>query len=428
MVVTTVATSSVVGLSVSDRAVCAVLVRAGRVLWARETLRGDERSLEESIAELLGALPKVGFLRPAVHASVGPRSAQVRDLGDLGWTRDRQIARAIVGENPGRFFLVNGTPVQTTAVQLTPTGGALVGAIDRPVVDALTAACVRHRLRLAMIAPAAAVFGHAVDASRAVIDDGDLSMIALYDGARLSGCRRIRSTELPTEHQGSLALHAGLRAIDDGERFAAAYGAARAGASVQLALRPERSGAAGRRQLVPALVASALAAVFALTVPPLAAAHRADDARERRATIARSGERALDAERRLGDAVATLREVNAFAAEKRSATLLLATLSEAIEYPTMLLSIHMDTLGGTLVALTPRASTLMTMLDTVSQIADARMIGPVTLQPSAGPSSGVTAQPGMLKQREIAALMERVTVRFGWRGEVANGVQRARSP
>lgn len=416
--------SLVVGVSVSSLSVSAVALRAGRIVWTREVSRSGEQPVEESLIELLESLPKAGMMRPRIHACVGAQSSQVRNVGEQAWSRDRQLACAIVGESPGRFFLVNGTPIVTTDVQPSAGRGMLVGAIDRPIVDALALVCRRLRLRLVLVSPAAAVLGHAIEGARAVLRDGDLSLVATYEDAQLATSRRVRSAEVESDPSTAVALHRELRAGDDGGRFMAAFGAARAGDSVRLAIRPKRDASGNRRRVITAASACALAGAFALAGPPLAAVRRADDARASKATIARSGERALETERRLGDAAVTLGELRAFARGTRSATLLLASLSEAIEHPTMLLSLQADTLGGTLVALTPRASALMAMLDTVPEIAEARIMGPVTLQQSFGPPPGAMPPQGMVRPPEGAPPMERVTVRFSWRGPGVAGARR----
>ena len=417
-------TTLVVGVSVSSLSVSAVALRAGGIVWAHEVSRVGEQPVEDSLTQLLEVLPKSGLMRPRIHASVGPQSSQVRNVGAQVWSRDRQLARAIVGESPGRFFLVNGTPVVITDVQPSSDQGILVGAIDRPVVDALTCVCRRLQLRLVLVSPAAAVLGHAIEGERAVLGDGDLSLIATYRGAQLATSRRVRSAELEPGGSAGVVLHRALRARDDGGRFMTAFGAARAGDGIWLAIRPKRDASGSRRRVLTAASACALAGGFALAGPPLAAARRAEDARVSRATIARSGERALETERRLRDAAVTLGELRAFASGTRSATLLLASLSEAIEHPTMLLSLQADTLGGTIVALTPRASALMAMLDTVPEIAEARITGPVTLQQSSVLPPGGLPHPGMTRSPEATAPMERVTVRFNWRGPVVAGARR----
>lgn len=406
--------SLVVGVDVSANAVRAVALRESCVVWSREIARSSSSGLEGTLADLLDELPHVGPMRPRVFASVGPSSAQVRTLGDAAWARDQQLARAIVAENPHRFFLVNGTPVVTTDVQPLHTGDILAAAIDQPVVDALTVVCRRCHLRLVLVAPAAAVLGYAVDGDRAVLEDGDLSLIASYAGARLVGCRRVRTAELREDLANVQPGQFNPQVVEVGTPFAAAFGAARAERSVQLALRSHRRATGDAQRLWCAVAACAIALAFALIAPPIVATQQADSARAARARIARSGERALALERRLAEAAVELRELDAFTSERRSATLVLASLSEAIEHPTMLLSVQADTLGGTLVALTPRVADMMTMLDSVPEITAARIAGPVTLQPKITVAPVVGPQSGTVR-REATPPMERVTVRFAWR-------------
>lgn len=408
---------TLIGLSVAERSICAVAVRRDKIVWSYEVSRASGESLQHALSEVLAALPPLGFRRAHLHATVGPVRSQVRNVGEPGWARDRALARAIVAESPSRFFLVNGTPVVTTDVQGCPDGGLLVGAIDRPVVDAVAAVCERMHLRLSQISPAAAVLGYATQREQAVFADGEIALIGTYHEARLNSWRRVRSAELPTGASGTNSPSPALGNLATEPGFVAALGAVRAGRVLQLAHRPRRDASVRGRRLVVTAAVFVLAVIFALTAPPLAAMHRASTARALRATIARSGERALAAERRLGAAAEIVLEMNAFGERRRSATLFLASLSEAVEHPTMLLSLQADTLGGTLVSLTPRASMLMAMLDSVPELTDARIVGPVTQQ-QAGAAQGMAG----MAQPPATPPMERVSVRFVWRMKAQSGI------
>jgi hypothetical protein len=388
--------STVVGLSVSASAVRMVVLEHGRIVRADEVGRSQHASLEEAVDILLRELVPSRLGRTQVFAAVDLSHAQVRNIGQMAWSKDRVTARAIVQQNPERLFVVNGIPVSATDVQTTATG-AWIAVIETHVIEALTVACGIRDCELRVVSPVAAVLGYVAEVNRIVWHDDDHALLASYDGAELSSYRRLRvadATELPPEAQ--LADAAALRAIgDDGYRFAGALGAARARASVAMAIRLEPSVASLHARVRVAAVAVALAAILAVMLPPTVVSRRATRANSEYVRLARSAERAEGDARELADGVRTIEEMNAFARSTRSATLLLASLTNAIEHPAMLLSIQVDTLGGTLNALTPRASVLMAMLDSVPEIANPRIVGPVTQE----------------------AAMERVTARFAWRSQ-----------
>jgi hypothetical protein len=91
-----------------------------------------------------------------------------------------------------------------------------------------------------------------------------------------------------------------------------------------------------------------------------------------------------------------LGEVAAFGSGRRSMTLLLADLAQALPIGSALVSVSTDSAGGTLVALAPRAALLIDKLEHVPAFGTLTIVGPVT--------------------REVAAAaeVERVTLRFRW--------------
>jgi hypothetical protein len=99
-------------------------------------------------------------------------------------------------------------------------------------------------------------------------------------------------------------------------------------------------------------------------------------------------------ERELRRTTATLGEVAAFDGGRRSATLLLADLTRALPDSSAIAAIRVDTAGGTLVALTPRAATVLSGIERVPGIVAPEIPGPVTREAVRG--------------REL----ERLTVRF----------------
>jgi hypothetical protein len=404
----------ITGVYVSGETVSAISLRGERIEWMCEMSRDpDGDPLAVLLCRLLKQLPRTRLARPRVAVGVGPAAAQVRNVGTIAGGRDRRLVEAIVATNAGRFFLVNGIPVVTTGAQWAPDGGAWVGAVERPIIDAVAEACAHANVQLAVIAPAAASLGRAVQGGAMTLADGEVLVTVSYQGDLLDRHRREFSAMAVADTDG-VSFLAPLAALgEDARRFAPAYGIARASVSVSLRVDPlaytERSYSGIRLTLATCILALA----FAATVPALAARVRSDAALRELHHL--GGTRlVLEArERELADKIGLLHDLERFEASRRSTTLLLAALTEAIAHPTVLQSLQADTLGGTIVAATPRAAALVAMLDSVPAITGAHLVGPVTQEPRATARALGPAMP--MPAGEPSEPMERVTVRFAWR-------------
>jgi len=100
--------------------------------------------------------------------------------------------------------------------------------------------------------------------------------------------------------------------------------------------------------------------------------------------------------REIGKVTAELNEIAAFSERRRSATLFLEALSAALPPEAAIVALRTDSAGGNLMALTPRASAVLSALDSITAVAAAEIVGPVTRE--------------IIGTREL----ERVTVRFRW--------------
>jgi hypothetical protein len=73
-----------------------------------------------------------------------------------------------------------------------------------------------------------------------------------------------------------------------------------------------------------------------------------------------------------------LAEVAAFDASRRSPTLILSQLTRALPENAALVTVRLDTAGGTMVILAPRAAAALAALDRVAAVIAPEIIGPVT--------------------------------------------------
>ena len=378
-----------IGIAVSVDAVRAVAVREGVVLWAAESSL-DGRSIEEAVAELLSVRRVRGWPRPTIIAAVGPARAQLRRLSGLPPVVDDAALTRLVGESAGRFFLKNGIPLVTTGVRRDrdSDGEGWAGAIEQPVIVALDAACRGRGMRLSAVLPTLSVLPHALHGDSLTWHDGDVSACVIVADGRLTGLQRTiggsAASVVANDAREAVPLLATLGA--DAWRFADAYGAAIASSRDPLAIRPARSPADAPvrpRRLVAAGIACSVALVIAIAGPTLMARHTAAQATAALSLLAPQRRTAETAESDLAHVSAALEEVAAFDRDRQPVTLLLDDLAHALPAGSALVTLRVDSAGGTLVALAPRAAALLERLEHVPSVSTPTFVGPVTREAAA---------------------------------------------
>jgi hypothetical protein len=408
--------ASVIGAAVSHDSVRAVVLERGRIAWSHEVGFEDGElasALRSIVAEAKGAC---GSAR-ALAVAVGPTFAQLRRLHGLPAVRDPHVLAAIVQQNTSRYFRQARVPLVTTPVVEQEGDRAGAGAVEATIIDAIADVGVEHRFSSVAVVPLAAVLGYAAPDSAFAWHDGDLGLVVRYNGERLVECRCLPSFLLQTEHGVGAALAEGLRPLgDDALRFAGAYAAARGAPGSPLAVRPDRDARRrSARRLATAGATFALALAFMALSPTIAALRDERVAAARLGALAPRTAQAERIARAVADSGHLLSQLVAFQRTAASKTLLLASMSCAIEEPAMLLSLRLEPSGGTLTALAPTAAALLTMLGKVPEIASPTILGSVTPEspPAAPAMAPMPVAPAV--SRDGPKSLERVTVRFQWR-------------
>lgn len=391
-----------IGIAIADGAVRGVAVRDGAVLWGAEAPI-DGRSIEAAVAELLAARRLRRWMRPTVVAAVGPARAQLRRLSGLPPVVDAAALTRLVGESAGRFFLRNGVPLVTTGVRRERDGDSegWGAAIDQPVVAALEAACRTHGLRLVAVLPTLSVLPHALHGDSLCWADGDVCARVTLSGGRLTTMRRTIAAAGDVAEAGEppRAVPALAALGADGWRFADAYGAAVASVRDPLAYRPARAASAAPIRpwrVAVAATACAIALTSAIVGPALVSRRTAAQATTALSDLGRQRRLADGAESDLAHVSRALHEVGLFDRDRHPATLLLSDVARALPAGSALVSFHVDSAGGTLVALAPRAAVLLERLEHVPGVITPAFVGPVTREAAAG--------------KEV----ERVAIHFAW--------------
>jgi Tfp pilus assembly protein PilN len=403
-----------VGIAVAGGAVRAVAVRDGDVLWAAES-SVDGRTIEAAVTELLTARRLHRWPRPMIVAAVGPARSQLRRLSSLPPVLDAGALARLVSESTSRFFLRNGVALVTTGVRRDRDGDSegWGAAIEQPVIVALEAACRARGWRLTAVLPTLAVIPHALQGDSLTWNDGEVCAHVTLSGGRLTNMRRtVADVATPASAHDAVPLAApGLAALGaDGWRFADAYGAAVASVRDPLAYRPARAALAApirKWRLVTAGVACGVALVSAILGPTLMTRHAAARATSALAALARQRRAAEAAESDLVHVSRALDEVAAFDSDRHPATLLLNDLARVLPTGGALVTLRVDSAGGTLVALAPRAAILIERMEHVAGLTTPTFVGPVTREVAGGSE------------------VERVAIHFNWAGASARAAMRA---
>ncbi|MBX6332251.1 MAG: hypothetical protein IRY91_10440 [Gemmatimonadaceae bacterium] len=390
-----------VGIAIAADRVCAVGVSDGRIRWAVDAERAPGEPVGPALDVLLARAPLPRRPRPAVAVAVGPAAVQVKRLSGLPPLTDVAALGALVRESAGRFFLRNGVPLVTSDVRIVAPGTAWAAAFDAQIVHDVQQHCAAARLSLRAIVPTVVALGYACEAERLAWSDGGVYTTMTFAGRVLSFVRRLpgrppAGAAMPAPVAPLAAL--GARAWE----LADAYGATCVPRTEPLALR-KRPGAAeapiARRRIVIAALACAVASLGALAAPALVARHVARRDAARLAALRRAEAQTVAAERDLAQVTAALCEVATFTEGRRSVTLLLRDVARMLPKGSALVAFTVDSAGGTLVALAPRAAHVVDALEHVPGLASPEIIGPVTTE-----MAGTTP-------------VERVTVRFRLVGE-----------
>ena len=411
-------TTSVIGIGVSSDAVRALVLAGGnRIVWIGERAVSEESLLSETLRSLIAEAPVSASTR-RLAVAVGPSFAQLRLLHGLPAVKDSRTLLAIVQQSAGRHFRQNGIPVVTTPIAERVGTRGWAGAIEAPIVEGVAEFCRANGRITASLVPTAALLGSIHPDGDLSWHDGEIALELRFECGRLRDCRCLPLAMARAAHADGLTIDATLRLLgDDALRFVDAYAAARAGAKNPLALWPGRELARerqARRRMVIATVVLAVACLFS-TLAPVAAAARAERRAARQMPMLEIAARAAQrTERALADSAKLLSQLVAFQRSTISKTLLLASLTCAVEEPTVFVSLRLEPSGGTLTALTPSAAALLQMLGTIPEIEGPAIMGSVTPETPAAPQvmMGAPVPP----QRDAANdPLQRVTVHFQWR-------------
>jgi len=392
----------------------AVGVRGADIAWHRTSAIAPEEATAPALGAVLMGLPiRRAWPRPEIAVALGPSLVQLKRLAGLPKLTDPAQLTAAVRANAGRFFLRDGVPIATTNVRVDAPGDGWGAAAEQPTLSAVETACRAAGLKLCALVPTATVLGESgrvtdppeagPESSRAILwEDGGGRFAFTYAGSRLIKIRR-----LPRDPNGAASdSGAESQTAHAQDQLSGAYAAAVMRAPLTLAWAIERrdTRTLSNRRQIGAIAALLLAIGVATLAPGLSesvAAHTAS--RVLRATAAQQRVARATADS-LASMNAALAAAATFSAARRPVTLTLAQLARALPEGSAMTAYRVDTAGGSLIALAPHASELVSELEHDPAITAIEIVGPVA-QETIPPATGASQNPRHL---------ERATIRFRW--------------
>lgn len=309
------------GVFIDRTMVRAVALRRAEEVWHGESDVAPDASVEDALSRVLGSAPAAVRSGATLVAALGPAFARVKRLGGMSHIVDATVMRDVLRSNPDRFFVRRGD----ASVSLIPWRSRdswWAAALDDAMVGAAQRTCDTVGIRLIGCIAASPDYP---DAAAAVRCPHDAPFLRRVDDRRGQRLRR-------------LAL----------------------------------------------LAACVLGAVGALAAPAAKAELRLRRDTRELDSLRSSVDRWLPEARRLQDANGGLAQVARFARHDRSMTGLLTMLSSALPESTAVVTLRVDSLGGSLLLVSAAAASVVPRLAAARGITDVRVSGPLTREDIAG--------------------------------------------
>jgi hypothetical protein len=379
-----------IGVGVSRDSMRALALVRGKIVWACERTLGEGETLEEALSDLLKSAPIRRWLRPTVTIALGPATARVKRLSGLPPLERPELLHAVVSENAGRFFARQDGPASVRAVSAIDSTAAWAVLVDDATVHTIDRTFRSVGLRAHGFVPSVVAIAAAVTDQEATLADAGIRAVV-----RIVGDRPVDIRHAPDAAGRTYGGADRLSPVEplallgaDAPAYAAAYGAAALGRGAMLAFQAERKPAEAtsiaRWRRVLAISAAVVGVALPLAVPIALPARSARRDRTVLLTLDRNAQTARAAYSDLARFTAALNAAGSFNNRRLGTSLLLADLTRQIPSGTAIVSLQVDTLGGSLVVLGDRATTVMTILEKIPRITSPRLAGPVTREVAGG--------------------------------------------
>lgn len=372
-----------IGLYVGHDYLAALVLGRRGIDWSRTLERGSDGTIQEQLRAILLEVPRQRRIRTSVWVAVGPTMAQVKCLRSLPPLASPESVRQLVEGAPAKYFVATGTDASVTAPMRDPQGW-WVAVASGDLIGAIGETCAKCGFRIGGVRPIAAVLAHALATPHAAATipwiDGGLSLeVTAMNTTPVAANYRAAQQD---ERIAVPALNPALQGLGtDAWMLAGAFAAARAGHLAPLQFRyatDVRSRTKQRMFRAAAIGLVALAMGAAMAGPGLAANRERDRSEAALRQLSGSASVALAERSALDRRRATLKQLHAFAASRRSVTSFLSALTMELPDSTAIVTLRLDTLGGTVVLLSPPAAAVLASVSAAPGVVGLQLTAPIT--------------------------------------------------
>jgi hypothetical protein len=360
--------------------------------------------LDAAFAHMLASTPRSRLRRPSVGVAIGLAHGQLRQIEALPPVQQLSMLTRLVREHADSFFLRIGRRLVVTDVERHANGEMWTTAFDGALVDDVLASLRKRRFRrTTVVLSAVARSAFSEQGSHTFVEDG-IGCKVVTDARGDVRVRRV------ADAIGDVRVPAMLAPVGaDASDFIAAYCAAFASPRSSFAWRPIPSGADARTMArlragaaAVALVVSVFAALAAPGIRMMLATRNVSHELDRlRSLEIEMGRTDGDLQR----VSAELDRIDAFRAARGRIALLLGALSQSLPDSTALVSLRIDTLDASFVALAPHAAEILSELGSIDDVVAPRIVGSIGRETIGG------------------VRVERATVRFRREAGTARGAR-----
>lgn len=338
----------------------------------------DVDGLERALREVLGQLRHGVARSPAVRMTIllGCHAVRLRRLEGIPLTLTRGALDDFFREGLARLLAVRPDEVVCTFAR--EENAHLVAAYDRQTLSTLYEVATRLNVAVAMIVPELVALAAMQDNGFVETRDGRwLGRLDVADGAITStSLRRVATTTSPEVADSPRVLHGVIAATLAHRRRLAALAA-------PPPLRPPVQ--VSRRRARAAVTAAASVALLVAAAGPLDALIEHARARREVATLLSAHAGVLERQQELLAMRETITQASQLAVARPSVVRTLAALTQALPDEMSVLHLELDSLGGTVVIVAPRAGEALARFDRVPGIANPAFRGPITRETGFGP-------------------------------------------
>lgn len=293
---------------------------------------------------------------PTVVVVLAPALAQCKRIFGLPAVRDRRLATALVRESSARFFRRTSESMVTSDAELGADAEVHAAAAPAETIRELRLAAEAARVRLKAVIPRDAFTDQIASLQGSADAEGDAPMAAALVAARVARAQSASRFNL-------------LDAAGSSRR-------------------------ASRLEVQRALSALGVAIVAAIVAPVLLATWQRSTQRDAHAVLRSREEAAVAVARELATASERLLAIAQHAASRRSSLALLGQLTRALPSGAAITEVRLDSIGGTVTALTPSADVFLRGLTASPLVSAPTIVGAVT------------------RERQGDRDLERVSIRF----------------